>query len=120
MDEPEDLSQISKGSLASTPAEKMQGVFLLVGTIPHGSADSRRPLKSFGPVSVSTEEKPSTPISTVPPVLQKDEARQEAQESSVPTAAPPVIQEITGTASSHKTHRAGASANPSFSPRGPC
>lgn len=48
MDEPEDLSQISKGSLDSTPAEKMQGVFLLVGTVPHGSADSRRPLKSFG------------------------------------------------------------------------
>lgn len=92
-DEPEDLSQISKGSLDSTPAEKMQGVFLLVGTIPHRSADSPRPLKSLGPVPVSTEEKPSEPISTVSPVLQKDEARQEAQESA-PTAALPVIQEI--------------------------
>lgn len=116
--DPKDLSQISKCSLDSAPAEKMQGVLLLAGTSQRRSADSRSPLKSLGPVSVSAKKNPPCQFPPFPPVLQKDEARREAQESA-PTAAPPVIQEITGTASPRKAHRAGASANPSFSPRGP-
>lgn len=89
---PTDLSHISKYSRASTPAEKMQGVLLHVGTVLHGNADSQHPLKSFGPVSSRTCQFPSSLKH-----FRKDEARQEVQKN-VPTTAPPVIQEIIGTA----------------------
>lgn len=88
----------------------MQGV-LLVGTVLHGGVDSLRPLKSSGPVSMSAEKKPYVPISIIPQVLQKDEARQEVQKS-VPTAPPPVIQEIIAPPCT-QDHRAGASENAS-------
>lgn len=70
-DEPEDLSQIGKRSLDSAPAEKMQGVLLLAGTSPSRSADSRRPLKSFGPVSVSAKKNPPCQFPPFPQYFKK-------------------------------------------------
>lgn len=68
---PKTLSQISKRSLDSAPAEKMQGVLLLAGTSPHRSADSRRPLKSFGPVSVSAKKNPPCQFPPFPQYFKK-------------------------------------------------